>query len=486
MNSAISILYTGDVHARVEQFLRAAFIAQQQRATLKAEGISSLLVDAGDVEDRSLLESDISKGAAMFQLLKAAGYDCSAVGNGAAIAYGPPCFDAIAQISHLPILCANILTQETPPNPLPGMTPVLIQQVGPVKVGLIGLTVTYNRLYERLFGYYLPSPQDTVRHHARALRDAGCQVVGLISHLGYDDDLQLADALATEIDFLIGGHSHTTLEKPDNVQDIPVCHAGDYGRYVGQLDLVLGSPGKVTHWSGHLIPVPEEGQVHVQAERMWHTIKIDIQRQLGAPIGYLTDALDLAKDRACGMGQLLADALRARMHADVALCASGHLRGELPAGAITFGDVIAACGSPGNPTVTNLTGADILSLLEHGANPETWQKLINHRDGAIGIIQVSGITYRIDFNAPTGQRVSEVHILDNPIDLDAIYVVASTDFEFNRTIGYLPNLDENLVTHDVSLIMREVLIEHLERFNPLVPDTQPRIAVTGKVYSPLS
>ena len=481
----ISILYTGDVHARVEQFLRAAHIAHQQRFILKHEGIQSLLVDSGDIEDHRLIESDISKGAAMFQLLEAADYDCSAVGNGSALAYGPQCFADIAEASDLPILCANILTRDASPAPPPGLQPTLITHVGLAKVGLVGLTATFDNVYERVYGYKTPHPVDTTRHHARALREQGCHVVGVISHLGYDDDVQLARALSTDIDFVIGGHSHTTLEEPKNVAGIPVCHTGDYGRYVGRLDLTLGLEGEVTRWAGRLIPVPEQGPAHIKAEHVWRTITVNTQRQLKTPVGNLADALNLAKDRACGMGQLLADALRARMQADIAICASGNLRGELPVGEIILGDIIAACGLPANATVANLTGTEIMAALEYGADPEVWKQFINPRDGAIGIVQVSGMTYQIDFDAPTGQRVSEVTILGRPIIPHMIYSVAATDYELNPATGYLPDLDENLVIHDVPWILREVLIEHLEAFSPLTPGTQPRIRVMGEHGVPI-
>ena len=75
-----------------------------------------------------------------------------------------------------------------------------------------------------------------VLHKVRELRGKGCHVVGLLSHMGYDDDLRLAKALSAEIDFLIGGHSHTTLHEPENVQGVPVCHAGEYVEFVGQLN----------------------------------------------------------------------------------------------------------------------------------------------------------------------------------------------------------------------------------------------------------
>lgn len=475
----IAILYTGDVHARIEQLLRAAQVAQQVRDKLHEMSVHSLLIDAGDVDDRALLESDVSRGAALFRVLKAAGYDASAVGNGAAATYGPQCFAAIAQASDLPILCANVVDNTVNGDPAPGMQAALVQQVGFYKVGLVGVTASLGGVYERIFGFKTPHPLQTARKHMRDLRARGCQVVGLLSHMGYDDDLRLAKALSAEIDFLIGGHSHTTLHEPENVQGVPVCHAGEYGEYVGQLNLTLNKEGVVTRWDGELIPVPVDGPAHTEAEHMWTTIKIETQRQLKTPVGALSDDLDYAVDRASGVGQLLADALRVRMQADIALCVSGHMYAGLAAGDVTLGDVLAICRSPQNPAVANVTGADIVAALEFGADPAVWQSLINHHDGPIGILQVSGLTYHVDFDAPTGERVFDVCVLGKPIDSHSTYSVAATDYEFNHQRGYFPELDPRLVVINAPPIMRDVILDHLALFDPLVPGIEPRIYVAG-------
>lgn len=471
----ISILYTGDIHGRVERLTRAAYLAQVHRAELTAAGKHVLLLDAGDVEDRQVLESDLTKGAAMFWLLKAAGYNASAVGNGAALTYGPSALAAIARSSGLPLVCANMLTRDVHPTPVPGTTPTLIVPCGPVRVGLIGLTSPMHGVYERLYPVKMPDAIDVAWRYAHALRAQGCELVGVLSHLGYDFDVQLAKALP-DLNFIIGGHSHTLLDYPTDVGGVPVCHAGHFGRYLGRLDLTLDGHARVCRWFGQIIQVPEDGPEAPDVAREWRRIQAEARRVLREQVGSLSDDVELASDRACGMGQLLADALRLRLEADAALCITGHLSSGLKAGAVSLGALIRACPSPANPGVAELTGEQIAHALEFGAAPDVWKQTPHTlRGNTVGIVQVSGLSYHLDHSAPPGKRVSGVRLMGRPVERKAVYRVAATDYELMPQRGYVPDLDPAAVQFDSRVQLREVLQDHFALFDPLVPGLRPRI-----------
>ncbi|NLE52472.1 MAG: bifunctional metallophosphatase/5'-nucleotidase [Chloroflexi bacterium] len=471
----ITILYTGDIHGRVERLTRAAFLAQVHRSELLAAGKHVLLLDSGDVEERQLLESDLTEGVAMFRLLKAAGYNASAVGHGAALTYGPDVLATIAQASGLPLVCANMLSRDVHPTPVPGTTPTLIIPCGPVRVGLIGLTSPMNGLYERFYPVKISDVLDVAWRYSHTLRAQGCEVVGVLSHLGYDLDVQLVQALP-DLNFVIGGHSHTLLDYPTDIGGVPICHAGHFGRHLGRLDLTLDERGRVAHWFGQLIQVPEDGPEAPEVLREWRRIQTEARRTVREIVGHLSDPVDLAPDRACGMGQLLADALRVRLEADAALCITGHLRAGLNSGNVSLGDLIRACPSPANAGLAYLTGAQIVRALEFGAAPDIWQQCPHMlRGNAVGIVQVSGLSYQLDHEAPAGKRVSAVRIMGRPVDEKATYRVAATDYELMPQRGYIPDLDLGAVQFETRVPLREMLRDHFSLFDPLVPGLRPRV-----------
>ncbi|NLX11507.1 MAG: bifunctional metallophosphatase/5'-nucleotidase [Chloroflexi bacterium] len=475
----ITILYTADIHGQMTRLLRAALLARTLREELDAAGHHALLLDAGDVEERTLIESDLSKGIAPFRVLKAAGYDACVPGHSTTLTYGPTVLQSIVQHSGLPVLCANLLAPPPESQPLPGTQNSLIVSYGPARLGLFGLTTELNPAYERYYHVSIPDAIITARAQVQALRDQGCTVIGLLSHLGYERDLQVAEAVPG-LDFIIGGHSHTLLRSPAAVRSVPICHAGERGRFIGQLDLEIDARGSVVQWYGQLHRVPESGPFHPEAQQVWDWVQRETQHALDVPIGYLNEAVDLAPDRACGVGQLLADALRVRLRADIAFCVGGHLQAGLPQGPVRLRDLVRACRSPASAAVTQLSGAQIIRALEHGANPAVWRNAPRSMRGLnVGILQVSGLTYQYDPSGRPGCYTSNVRVLDKPIELDTVYRVAATDYELIPQRRYVPDLDISSLALDIPRTVRDVLHDHLATFNPLTPGLRSRIIVTA-------
>jgi 5'-nucleotidase len=89
-------------------------------------------------------------------------------------------------------------------------------------------------LWERVFGWRFLNPWDAVAPFVAALPQGEPLIV--LSHLGLSLDRKLA-ARVPRIDLLLGGHSHDTLPAPHYVGDVPIVHAGPYGRYVSRSEL---------------------------------------------------------------------------------------------------------------------------------------------------------------------------------------------------------------------------------------------------------
>jgi 2',3'-cyclic-nucleotide 2'-phosphodiesterase (5'-nucleotidase family) len=169
------------------------------------------------------------------------------------------------------------------------------------------------------------------------------------------------------------------------------------------------------------------------------------------------------------------------MNAEIGLCITGHIRDSLSEGTVTTGDLMRVCRSAANPGVVDLTGAQIIHALEHGADPRIWQQAPQALRGTmIGIVQVSGLTYSLDFSGGPGPRVSNVWISNHPISRQTVYRVATTDYELTPQFGYIPDLDTTAVQYDAPWILREVLHDHFRRFKPLTPGTRPRIHVLNQ------
>ena len=88
--------------------------------------------------------------------------------------------------------------------------------------------------WERVFGWRFLQPWDAVAPFASAIPEGDLLIV--LSHVGLSLDRELAKRLP-RIDLILGGHSHDTLERPEYVGEVPIIHAGPYGRFVSRSEL---------------------------------------------------------------------------------------------------------------------------------------------------------------------------------------------------------------------------------------------------------
>ncbi len=349
------ILHTNDVHGRIEGLARVASLVERVRAEEDAE---VLYLDAGDVEETTVRISSLTKGAAMHRILSAAGCDVATVGNAVWLRYGPQAVSENALAADYPLLLANL-------RPVEGVVPSVLLSAGERRVGVIGVTDDFEGAFGDFDFGVRPQPVvPLVRELAGDLRARGADLVVVLSHLGWRadpargdvvTDLVLAEQLQDEIDLVIGAHSHDLLPDGEWVGRVLVTQAGCYAEHLGRVE--IADEGM----SATVSPVPEETPPHPAVLAAAERVERELQAHLDEVIAELDDSLDAA---------YVADVFRRRMNADVGLAIEfSTIDAPLPPGPLTRGDLWAVCHSSGNPGVVEMTGAQLLAMLERGADP---------------------------------------------------------------------------------------------------------------------
>ncbi len=247
----LTILHTNDVHSRIEPFpmdggrnqglggtSRRATIIEQIRANEE----HVLLLDAGDIFQGTPY-FNLFGGELEFKLMSAMQYDAATIGNHD--------FDAgleglHKQLPHakFPFICSNYDFSDTLMQDK--TKPYQIFRKGPVKVGVLGVGIELKGLVpESLYGNtrYL-DPIERANYYANILKnEEKCDFVICLSHLGYRyreekvSDMVLAQN-TRNIDLIIGGHTHTFLDKPTIVKDLD--GKATYINQVGWAGIMLG------------------------------------------------------------------------------------------------------------------------------------------------------------------------------------------------------------------------------------------------------
>src|SRR5690606_14941910 len=135
---------------------------------------------------------------------------------------------------------------------------------------------------------------------------------------------------------------------------------------------------------------------------------------------------------------------------DIAITNGGGIRASINAGDITKGDIITVLPF-GNYAVTiDVTGAEVVAALQHGAG--------DYPDAKGAFPQVAGLSFVIDESKPIGEKVHSVLVNGKPIELEQTYSLATNDFmavggdayvmfEGHAITGHYQALDEALIAY---------------------------------------
>lgn len=261
----LTILHTNDVHSHIDAFpvnhpkypgmggvvQRAKLIEQ-----IKKENPNVLLLDAGD-SFQGTPYYNYYGGELEFKLMSKLGYEATTIGNHE---FDNGIDGLASQMQHakFQILSANYDFKNTIMHPF--VKPYQIFMKDGIKVGVFGLGVELAGLVDKKMykeTVYL-DPVETSTEMVRILKKVEkCDLVICLSHLGYSYnnepnkicDLKLAE-LTQDIDLIIGGHTHTFLDKPviaKNAIDkeVLINQVGCFGINLGRVDFYFDNDSSI-------------------------------------------------------------------------------------------------------------------------------------------------------------------------------------------------------------------------------------------------
>ena len=190
---------------------------------------------------------------------------------------------------------------------------------------------------------------------------------------------------------------------------------------------------------------------------------------VGKTVVALEGAREKVRTGETNLGNLITDAMISATGADCALTNGGGIRASIDAGDITKGEIITVLPF-GNYIVTkSVTGADIKAALEHGTG--------SYPEPLGGFPHVSGITFAIDTGKPVGDRVVDITVKDQPLDLNKKYVLATNDFMAAGGDEYTMFADDAILNEYSAL--DEAVIAYIQAKGSVSPAAEGRIKVKG-------
>ena len=262
----ITILHTNDVHSYIDPFpadhpknpnmggvaRRAALIE-----SIRLEEENVLLLDAGDIFQGTPYFNYYG-GELEFKLMSMMHYDAATMGNHD---FDNGIDGFYAQLPHakFEFVSANYDFKNTILNE--HVKPFKIFNKGGIRIGVFGLGIELEGLVDKKAykeTVYL-DPIEIAQDMTKILKHKEkCDLVICLSHLGYSyknepnkiSDLVLAKK-TKDIDLIIGGHTHTFLDKPvveKNAEgkEVLINQVGCYGLNLGRIDFYFSNDATIT------------------------------------------------------------------------------------------------------------------------------------------------------------------------------------------------------------------------------------------------
>jgi 5'-nucleotidase len=469
----VVIVSTNDIHSSIENFPRLATLVEELRAEAAGTGngfglidgpAEVLLVDVGDRwTGNPFVDLAPRPLSPIVELQNELGYDLTTFGNHE-FDWGQTLLHERMGEMRFPLVCANITSEGSVLGPV---APYATIEAGGIRLAFLGLVTNFTRWNrpegkaEHFDGLAFPDVYATAEKYATLADEADVFVA--LSHLGHDVDKTLA-ARAPALDLILGGHSHTVVDEPVTVGKTLITQAGSRLRYAGITTIArkgrqwLGRHG----WSG---PVTITNRL-VMLDTIPPAPRFETMVR-----GYLSDPHLLAPigETAAPFGErgvenMVVDAMRAAVGADLAMYHAGGIRIDTLSGTISTADLYRIEPFQSEVYTLRMTPGQIKGMIINKFNDTNPNE--SHGPDLIP----GGFAYTI----VTDEAGEAANVVFDRAER-ASYLVALPDYVYKN---YVFDRTGNAV--ETGLQVTSILATHLTSPIPLRPDNTPRITISTK------
>jgi 2',3'-cyclic-nucleotide 2'-phosphodiesterase (5'-nucleotidase family) len=443
-------------------------------AIVKAERAKGLVFygHAGDMISPSLL-SGLDKGEHTIMLTNLAPPDALAPGNHE-YDFGQEIFQQRMAEAKFPLLAANLRDAEG--KILPHFADTAVIERGGVKIGIVGLTSDESYQASSPGNLKITNAVEVGLAKAKELRDAGADFIVALTHSGRAEDRAMFESRL--FDLIMTGHDQDLLVSYDG--RTAMMESYEQADFITIADITFDISEKdgkrIVKWHPSF-RIIDSKDVTPDPETKAETDKLAVMLAIELDVAIATSTTALDSRRASvrtgetAMGNLVADAMREAVKADIAITNGGGLRGnrEYPAGyTLTRKDVLTELPFGNRTMKLEVTGATLLSALENG--------LSDIENGGGRFPQVSGLKIELDPTRPKGSRILSVAANGKPLDVRAKYTLATNDFMANGGDGYVVFREAKplLTARDAKLMANDVMA-YLAARKTVAPAVEGRI-----------
>ena len=464
----LTLLHSNDMHGDFlaeevdEQLIGGVSMLSGYVSKVREEEKNSIYCIAGDMFRGSVIDSEF-RGISTIEIMNMLSPDVVTIGNHE-IDYGISHLLFLEKCAKFPIINANLHITTNNARLFKSHHIIEIDGMKILFIGVLTDTVVSMARKEAFIGG-LVDVCDAVAEVERICNaynslDIDCTV--LLTHIGFEEDKILASQLdpSLGVDIIIGGHSHTLLEKPEIVNGILIAQAGIGTDQIGRFDLEIDTDtNSISGYSWSSIPITDEhcprdmaledilNRYKKEVDKKYNRVVTRFKRRLTHPSWYQETEI----------GGLLADILQESLRLDMMLVGSGSIRVKEMGPIVLFSDLTECLPYDDSAIALWVSGAQLEKMILYMLRDEVW-------DGAhCEFFQFSrGI--RIVYDRET-HRLKELSLNGDRIEASKIYKIGLQHYFYLNILDFFSisheEIEVNAKPRQIASSCREILDEYL-------------------------
>lgn len=332
---------------------------------------------SGDMFRGSLIDSEF-QGISTIEIMNMLAPDVVTIGNHEAD-YGLAHLLFIERCASFPIINANMYIKYIDKRLFDSHYIKEIDGMRVLFIGILTEEVLKSTKTEGLVGSLIDiqDAADEVCKICDAYRTNDIDLTVLLTHIGFEEDKKLAEALdpACGVDIIIGGHSHTLMSEPCVTAGIPIVQAAVGTDQIGRFDIVVDTDRNcMDSYTWQCIPVTEENCPRDKAlEKVVREYKDFTDKKYGRiltkfPRAYTHPHRNMETE----LGDLMAEGMREQLGVDLALIGSGSIRRPALGPVVTLQDYMEVFPFRGSVVSFKLTGKQLHHIVKFMLREESF------------------------------------------------------------------------------------------------------------------
>jgi len=400
---------------------------------VRSEEENVIYAIAGDMVQGSLIDSEY-KGVSTIEIMNYLSPDVATLGNHE-LDYGLEHLLFLERMANFPIVNANLYIKKYHKRLM--MPHRIIKKAGfeILFIGIITEKVMDSIIRDSEIGSFisLEEARTEVGRICDAYRNSDIDLTILLTHIGFESDRELARMLdpAWGVDMIIGGHSHTILDQPAQVNNILIVQAGVGTNQIGRFDIFVDDDtNSIAKWTWRLVEISEKSAPpDLKLLEFIDSFREIVDRKYKTLLGkFATTLTHPCREEETPLGNLVADILCECAECDVMLMGSGAIRSKELGPAVTLGDFRACFPFDDTLKRYTITGEQLRNIFSHIMRPE-------NRDGEGECYQVNAAVRAVYDDRK--KILESLEVSGEPVDAARTYTIGTTAYHADNCIKNL-------------------------------------------------